>query len=429
MKVLIISHNPMSTKHSIGKTLLSLFSIFNKEELCQLYIHTGLPEKAVCNSFYRITDIDVLKGFFTRKVNGGRVDALEQNQPDENKDSQIYQMTYGSSKKRQPYREVLRDIMWKFSPWYNSGLKAWLEKEKPTCIFVAIGSSTFLYNMAVKISAAYNIPIFTYVCDDFYSMNVPKAFLGRYWKRAITKKTDRLMAHSSGIITICDELTNYYAAQFNKPAYTVMTGTNYQVAKNPKDGACVNTLCYFGKLSLNRYLSMADICRVIDEINKEKNQNFKVEIFSDLCDEQAVKAFDGIDCVKLNGFITGDDFKSAFFSSDVLIHIEAFDEESVDRVKFSVSTKIADSLSSGIPMFAYGPENVASMQHLIRNRCAVTAVSKAELKIKLESLLFDENVRKAISCNALSTAERFHNPQNVSLALKKHITECQTEKI
>ena len=43
MKVLIISHNSLSPKHSIGKTLISLFSCFDKNELCQLYIHGSDP--------------------------------------------------------------------------------------------------------------------------------------------------------------------------------------------------------------------------------------------------------------------------------------------------------------------------------------------------------------------------------------------------
>ena len=35
MKVLIISHNAISTDNNMGKTLYSLFNVFSKTELCQ----------------------------------------------------------------------------------------------------------------------------------------------------------------------------------------------------------------------------------------------------------------------------------------------------------------------------------------------------------------------------------------------------------
>ena len=55
--------------------------------------------------------------------------------------------------------------------------------------------------------------------------------------------------------------------------------------------------------------------------------------------------------------------------------MEAFDKENRDRVRYSVSTKIIESLASGRPLLAYGPEDVASMAYLRRNDCAALACS------------------------------------------------------
>ena len=38
MKILIISHPSLNTHNNMGKTMLSLFTSFDKEELCQLVI-------------------------------------------------------------------------------------------------------------------------------------------------------------------------------------------------------------------------------------------------------------------------------------------------------------------------------------------------------------------------------------------------------
>lgn len=416
MKVLIISHNPMSTKNSIGKTLLSLFSTFKKEELCQLYIHTGAPEKDVCTSFFRVTDKDALKGVLTGRVHGGTVTVLEQEaaQAVPTASASFQKRTYGSEKNREPHRELLRDLMWASAHWYNQALRKWIEAQKPTCIFVAIGSGKFLYNMALRISADYHLPIYTYVCDDFYSMDAPKTPLGPLWKSSLVKKSDELFAHTKTIVSICEPLSSFYAKTFHKPAVTIMTGTNFSVAKAPVQKKEVKMLRYFGKLTLNRYKSLAEIGAALDAVNQENHTQYKMQIYCGILTDRMKEAFSDIHSVEFFDFISGEEFKNTFFSSDALLHVEAFDAVSKDRVKNSVSTKIADSLASGIPLFAYGPSDIASMQHLQKNGCGCVVTNSADLKAKLSAFLTDAEQRLQISENAIQTAQKYHNPQKVS---------------
>ena len=410
MKVLVISHNPMSKQFGIGKTLLSLFSVFQKSEICQIYINSALPDQDVCESFYRLTDKQVLRGVLTRKVSAGAVEA----RPDTD---MVTRKTVTNPKNRRPDREIARDMIWKLSPWYNRMLKQWIYEQNPTSIFAAIGSGTFLYDMSVRIAKDYHIPLYTYICDDFYSMQPPKEFLGKLWKHRLIRNTKALMRKTCAIVTICDELTNYYATEFGKPAHTIMTGTNFKVAEHVYVRPEVRNICYFGKLSLNRYQSIANICRTIDAINAASYSNYTVDIYSDKPDETIRRAFAGIQSAVFHDFVSGNEFQTAFFSSDVLIHVEAFDASSIDRVKHSVSTKIADTLASGIPMLAYGPECVASIGHLVRNKCAFVATSEIELKQTLKILLNDTEVRKATAMRAIVTAERYHHPVKVSQKL------------
>ena len=73
MKVLIVSHNCFSTTQNMGKTLMSLFSEFKKEELMQLYFYPSVPNVDVCDSCYRITDNDALHSILKRKSCGKEV--------------------------------------------------------------------------------------------------------------------------------------------------------------------------------------------------------------------------------------------------------------------------------------------------------------------------------------------------------------------
>jgi hypothetical protein len=129
-------------------------------------------------------------------------------------------------------------------------------------------------------------------------------------------------------------------------------------------------MSYFGNLTFNRYLNIAEIGRTLDSINKRTGQDVELRVYS-RNDNKTVRAeFSGISSLKMMGYLAGDEYSRAFFDSDVLIHTEAFDETCMNRVRYSVSTKIADSLASGIMLFAYGPKGIASMDHLEDNGSA-----------------------------------------------------------
>ena len=119
MKVLIISHNPFSTYQSMGKTFLSLFSKFDKEELCQLYIYPTIPDVDVCNSYYRITDKDVLKSYLhfgkvsSREIKSDEIDITVHEKFENKKDEKLY------NREKNYFTMIGRDLMWKFSKSKN----------------------------------------------------------------------------------------------------------------------------------------------------------------------------------------------------------------------------------------------------------------------------------------------------------------------
>mgnify|MGYP003303055031 CR=1 FL=1 len=418
MKVLIISHNPMSIQTSIGKTLVSLFASFKKEELCQLYVSASKPEKDLCSSCFRITDKSALKGIFTRRVKGGAVEA-EENAP---LSQAVARKSMSSANRNKPYVELLRDAVWMLSPWYNKALRQWVNQQKPDCIFVAVGSSKFLYNMALRISKDFSIPVYTYVCDDFYTMKTPRAFMGSLWSFLLRRKTRQLLSHSKGVVSICPEMSEVYQKEFGCPAATVMTGTNFTLAKEPRVNESAKTLRYFGKVSLNRYRSLADIAEVIDEINSQQGTDYTLEIYCGGASPTEEKALGQYKCIKMFDFISGKQFEETFFSSDALVHIEAFDEDSIERVRHSVSTKIADSMACGIPLLAYGPKEIASIGHLLRNECAFTATDKEQLFSVLQELFGNYQLRYDVAQRALETAAQYHDPEKASNRIKEIVS-------
>lgn len=422
MKVLIISHNPITTQNNMGKTFLSLFSQFEREELCQLYIYPTLPNVDRCASFYRVTDKEILRSLIPGKK-AGRVIAPEQICATEGLyEKPADEALYRNRKNKSPVRRLLRDALWSVGNWYNRDLKAWLDREKPECIFVAPGAAKFIYDFAIRISRNRNIPIVTYICDEFYFVKESAQPMERLRLGLFRRKMKDLMAHTGHLVTISEELKEEYTREFGVRATVVMTGASDSCVAVPESDQ-PSQICYFGNIRANRYRSLAQIGAELDRMNLELDTDYRLKIYTMEKDETILEPLRQIRAVELHPFVTGADFEAAFRQAQLLLHVEAFDEASIDTVRHSVSTKIADSLASGMPLLAYGPDCVSSMKHLLRHGCGIAATSEAELREMLLRAFRDEDARKQAAARGREVAAVWHDSKINGLRMRELLEE------
>lgn len=419
MKVLIISHNSFSTWQNMGKTFLSLFSDFRPEELCQLYIYPNIPNVAACGSCYRVTDREIL----TRLRPGGEMDnrliSEENGLFQRPADAALYRNPANSS----PIRRLLRDLAWKLSRWDNGNLARWLDREQPECIFLAPGYAKFIYDIVLSISQKRNLPMVTYLCDDYYFVKGPKGLFGNFCQRLLRKKVEQLMGKTAHLVTISPEMGARYADAFGVPTTTIMTGAA-AIGNRPRTAQQPDSICYFGNLGCGRQYALARVGRELDSINAELGTDFTLDVYTAERNEGILSVFDGIQSLQLRGFVTGEAFRRAMENARLLLHVEGMDEESVERVRCSLSTKIADSLGSGIPLVAFGPRGISSMEHLLRNRCALTATTEDQLRQVLLTAFFDPAERERVAVNGLETAGTFHCREKNSGQLREILAQA-----
>ncbi len=409
MKCLVISHNPFSTFQNMGKTFLSLFSEFSSEEICQFYIYPSVPDTQKCNAYFRVTDKEILKSYFKLRAPGAKI--LPVTDRHELFEDPADEALYRSPKNQKPFRMLARDLMWRFSRWYSKQLRTFLDEEKPDCIMVAPGPYCFIYDVALRIAKKRNIPILSYICDDYYFVEKPAGLIARHRLRKLRRKIRQLMAHTSRIVTICEEMNEAYEKEFHRPTTTIMTGTSYGISDAPVLADAPDTITYMGNIRCERYQSLAQIGETLDAMNEADGTAYALHVYTDEKDPAILSRFEGIRSVKFCGFVTGETFLQTFRNSQLLLHTEAFDQQSIDLVKHSVSTKIADSLASGIPLLAYAPDAVSSMRHLLRHGCAITATSKEELPAMLRTAFTDAQARRAAATTALQVAHECHDLQ------------------
>jgi hypothetical protein len=423
MKVLLISHNPISTQSNMGKTFLSLFSRFDRQELCQLYIYPVIPNALRCASYYRITDKEALNAVFRRNKAGAEIPRDQISDRQGMYEHQEDQSFYKSRKNKSAVRRLLRDAMWAVSPWNNRQLRAWLDREAPECIFVAPGVAKFLYNFALKIAKMRNIPIVTYICDEYYFVREPESLIDRLRLKLLRKKMEQLIGKTSHLVVISEEMRAEYARHFSVETTTLMTGAAVPAAQSPECNPEPKNLCYFGNIRCNRYVPLGEIGRTLDDINRERGTAYRLKIYTAEKDPQILELFKDLQSVELCGFVTGGAFEEALGQADLLLHTEAFDEQSMDFTQHSISTKIADSLASGIPLVAYGPENISSMGHLLRHECDITATSAHQLRETLLRAFCDADAGRTAAEKGIAVAKQFHDSTETSSRLREIVEQ------
>ena len=108
-----------------------------------------------------------------------------------------------------------------------------------------------------------------------------------------------------------------------------------------------------------------------------------------------------------------------------MLHTEAFDPESVDAVRYSVSTKIADCLASGICLVAYGPREVASMAYLAEHEAAVVIDGPDGLEAGLRAAFTDGALRQRTAESGLRLAAENHGAEKNRAEVKRILERAE----
>lgn len=418
MKVLIISHNVISPYENMGATLMEIFKAFNAEELAQLYIHSEVPtDKSVCTNYYRFTDTEALKSIIPLHKQGRSFGAedIKTDSDTSRTDSGLTGEIYQFGRKRTGMIYFARNTVWKMSHWFTKELKQWLLDFSPDLIFFASGDYAFTYEITLKISEFLNIPVVVYCCDDFFLFNPnEKSLIGRYVNKNLLKTAKKLFDRALFGTAICDSMARQYEKIFNKKFHVLYTGAE-QKALNFNPGR--DRISYIGNISYDRCVQLADMGKALLRLNR-KSEPKMIDVYSGEKNPECLKYMTEENGIRFHGRISRDQVTDVMENSMAVIHTESFNETYMEQIKFSVSTKIAESLMYGPCLIAYGPQGIASMDYLRDNETAFIMNTKDELESGLSRIIDDSQLRESIVAKARKVAAENHDAYNNSIKLK-----------
>ena len=417
MKVLVISQTVFSKTSNMGKTLTSYFTGFQPNELAQLYFHSEKPTNPnICRNYYRFSDVDALKSIFSSKRRGTKFEALDICDCDESArtDTGIIRNSYKVGSKHKAWILLLRDIIWRLSKWNNTQLLQWIDDVKPDVIFFASGDGEFSYRIVRSIKARLQVPLVMACVDDYYINNRnEKELLGKFRQKLFLKSVKKVVADVDAIFTICDTMNDAYTELFAKKCYTLHTSAVPKKLELKSDSTRVS---YIGNVGYNRYKQLIAMGEAISAIENEQVTHC-IDVYSGSINEEYINPLKNAAGIVFHGSVPASEISRIMENSVAVIHTESFDEETQNLVRFSVSTKIAESLMYGPCLIAYGPEGIASIDYLKANNAACVITRPEDLESKLTEVLTNSDMREKIIANARALAAKNHNadvnPKNV----------------
>lgn len=428
-RVLVISHNVFSRVNAMGRTLASLLSCVPPERLAQLYFHTEIPTMDMCTRYFRVTDRDVLRSVFTRRARGHRFEESDL-RPDAARvrtDAGMTARVYQYARRRTPMIYRLRNTMWRVGKWRSRELDTWIREFDPQVIFFASGDYEFAYRVTLDIAERYRLPVVTYCCDDYY-METPgrSSRAAVRVRRRLLRVATQVMAESTSMLVICEKMARDYATLFDLPIRVVKIATEVDPTPTPLEER--QGVLYAGNLGVGRIGPLVELGRVLRAAALPGLSC--IDVYSGDTNPETLAQLTEENGIRFHGAVTSDRLRPILGHAKYLLHVESFDEIHKRRTRYSLSTKIADSLASGACPVAYGPADLASIEYLRELDAAILPARAEDLPDLLMTFEHDHASYISLSRRAQKAAQEQHSREAVDRVVTAALQEavCSEER-
>lgn len=403
-RLLVISNSCMSNMTSNGRTIKNFLLGWNKEKIAQFFIQNETPDFTVCKNFFRVTDTQALRAFIYGEKPRECIQLY-----DDIKKHDSFSTTNKS--RRNSVTMFLRELVWNSNRWRKCGFEKWVEDFSPEVVLLQAGDSPFMFKIALNVCEKFNIPLIIYNSEVYYYKNYDyfnsKGVFHFFYPlfHAYYKKIfDRTINYASKSIYISEMVQKKYDNSFKLPSETVYTSTEVKRMPKKKENPSF-VVSYLGNLGVGRHESLIVIGDVLQKISTD----YKLDVYGKIPDDTVLKAFASCKGINYRGYVSYEQVLNVMQSSDLLVHVENFSEYYKKDLQYAFSTKIADSLASGVGFLLFAPEEMSCSRYLKNNNAAFVISDRSELFKTLKMLSDNPDDCQKFCENALALVEKNHN--------------------
>lgn len=422
IKLLVLSSTPWSDDNSFGNSFSAIFEGIEDIEVANIACRPGRPTSYLVTRYFQITEKALLSNLKNKKHTTGKEILLSQSEENADFKENLKARRFGQ-KKRWQILFWAQDMIWALGRWKSPELKAFIDSYHPDLIFQPVYYSSHMNDIAQYIKEYTGVPMLGYISDDCYTLKQwslsPLYWIDRLYKRRKVKKTVELCEL---LYVISDIQKEDYEKCFTTRCKILTKGADF--SDLPEKKAQYNSplqLVFTGNIGTNRWKSLGLLAKVLEKINGN-DIKAQLRIYSATpLTEKMKKVLCRGETSFFMGRIPAEQVDAVQKDADILVHAEGLDRKSRLFVRQSFSTKLVDYLKSGRPILAVGPKDVASIDYLIRNRCAIVADNGSELEQKLTEMLADRTVLDAVTEHAYACGKENHSKQNIQTMVKNDL--------
>ncbi len=412
-RILVISISSWNTEVGMN-TWPALLEGHDPDCVAHICFRSNVPNNPVCNHYFVLSEGKVIKSILNRKIKTGCEVFPGEGSTELSADLAAQKTRYQKLKGHRNAVTLLgRELLWKLGKWKTKELDDFVTSFAPDVILYSMES--YLYCNRVcryvkKLTGAKSIGYFaddnfTYKQQKGFFANLPRFFQRRSLKK-LAKQTDAFFAITPKTKREADAFFGVDCKVLTKPLY------NIPEVAYPQTIAFPIRLLYTGNLNIGRDESLLQVARAMQEINREEPKFALTVYTSTPLSEPVREALEATGC-KLNDAIPQSAVLERQREADLLLFLEATKGKNAKIARLSFSTKITDYFSAGRCIFAVGCPDIAPVEYLRENDCALIAGNEEQMEKQLRRIAEAPQLLAQYAQNAALCAARNHEKNKV----------------
>lgn len=412
IRVLVILRGAWRNDNNIGNTMTDIFAEHENFEIYSLCMRDQTPQNDLALQNFAVSEQQLIRNLLHKSRNGRITEGICNDNAEDDEQEQREKKIYDSAKKTHSFLlEYAREAIWSLGGWKNEKLRRYIREVSPDVIFMPVFRCFYPFKILNYIQKYTNAPVVLFHADDNYTLRHfswnPLFWLYRFRLRHYVRGAVR----NSAVNYVISEIQKRdYEKAFGVPCKILTKSADF--TEPPQLKTSYNTplqLVFTGNIGTNRWKSLAVIAQVLQELNQNGTKaELRIYTATPLTAKmQKALNIDGTSY--LMGAVPASAIPQIQSEADMLVHVEALDLKNKLAVRQSFSTKLVDYFKAARPILAVGPKDVASIDHLLQNNCALVADNAADLAVMLSDCLENPKRLHTLAENAFLCGKRHHN--------------------
>ncbi len=205
---------------------------------------------------------------------------------------------------------------------------------------------------------------------------------------------------------ISEELRKIYGSKFGVDIAPLYKGCDFSTPVKTSAGNPVR-IVYAGNLLYRRLDTLISLAKALKNINGN-TQKYFLEVYSgtDISDKEK-QSLNILETSQFCGSRSYDEIKEILSAADMVLHVESFEEDQIENVKYSFSTKITDCLQSGSVLTVIGPKGISSVEYSRHIPGAIVIDDTDQIQATFSELTIDSLPERA--CAIREFAVKYHS--------------------